>query len=151
MEPIIAKEFIELGLQHDNKEDVIDHLAQLLVKEERINNLETYVDSVMKREAITSTAIGFDVAIPHGKSEAVVTPTIVFGRSDEGIVWNEEGDVVKLVFLLAIPSQDTTNQHLRILAMLSRKLLDEGFIRALKEGHSDQAILGSLESIFSTI
>ena len=61
MEPIIAKEFIELGLQYDNKEDVIDHLAQLLVKEELIDNLETYVDSVMKREAITSTAIGFDV------------------------------------------------------------------------------------------
>ena len=61
MEPIIAKEFIELGLQYDNKEDVIDHLAQLLVKEESIDNLETYVDSVMKREATTSTAIGFDV------------------------------------------------------------------------------------------
>ncbi len=151
MEAIITKEFIDLGMQIDQKEAVINHLSELLVKGRRITDKATYVNAVMEREAMTSTAIGLDVGIPHGKSHAVKSPTIVFGRSESGIVWNEDGEKVKLVFLLAIPEKDAGNRHLKILAKLSRKLLDDEFLQFLKVGDSSEEILGMLEKTFSSI
>lgn len=151
MEAIITKEFIDLGMSMNHKEAVINHLSELLVKGKRIADKRTYINAVMEREAMASTAIGLDVGIPHGKSHTVKSPTIVFGRSEQGIVWNEDGESVKLVFLLAIPEKDTGNRHLKILAKLSRKLLDDEFLRFLKVGDSNDEILRMLENTFSSI
>ena len=115
-----------------------------VLEEGRITNKEIYLDSVLEREKLASTAVGFGVGIPHGKSEVVKTATVVFGRSDKGIKWNEDGETVKLLFLLAIPIEAASNQHLKILAALSRKLMDEDFIGLLKTGKNKADILNAL-------
>jgi fructose-specific phosphotransferase system IIA component len=126
-------------------------MSDQLLLEGRITDKKLYLDSVLEREKLASTAVGFDVGIPHGKSQAVKTATVFFGRSDSGIKWNEEGEEVKLVFLLAIPSEAASNHHLKILAALSRKLMDESFIKLLKTGKSKMDILSSLEETLASV
>lgn len=151
MEAIINSKFIALDIQSTDKETVIGAMSTIMLEEGRITDKDIYIESVMERERLESTAVGFGVGIPHGKSDAVETATVFFGRSDEGIVWNEEGEVVKLVFLLAIPSEAASNQHLRILAALSRKLMDETFIGLLNTGKDKEDILNSLEASLASV
>ena len=151
MKSIINEKFIDLELKHDDKEKIISNMSDLLLREGRLADKDKYMATVLEREKMSSTAVGFGVGIPHGKSDTVNTATVVFGRSDKGIEWNEEGEVVKLVFLLAIPSASASNQHLKILAALSRKLMDETFIDLLMKGSNKGDILSSLEETFATV
>ena len=148
MKAIINANFIDLDLSSNDKEAVIREMAGILLREDRINDEEDYVASVMKRESIESTAIGFEVGIPHGRCNAVNDATVFFGRSKEGIVWNDSGELVNLIFLLAIPEKSESDQHLKILAALARKLMDTEFIEELKSGENKEAILSSLEETF---
>ena len=151
MDAIINEQFIDLELGSRNKETVISFMSEILLREGRITDKDAYIDSVLEREKLASTSVGFDVGIPHGKSDAVKTATVFFGRSDQGINWNEEGEQVKLVFLLAIPSQAASNHHLKILAALSRKLMDETFIKLLNNGKDKLDILNSLEETLASV
>lgn len=151
MDAIISEKFINIDLNNKDKETIINLMSDVFLDEGRITDKKTYVDAVLEREGLESTAVGFGVAIPHGKSDAVKTATVFFGRSDEGIVWNEDGEVVKLIFLLAIPSEAASNQHLKILAALSRKLMDDEFIGLLNTGKNKADILSSLEASLSGV
>lgn len=151
MKPIINEQFIDLELASNDKETVIMSMSERLLAEGRIEDKDVYVESVLEREKLASTAVGFGVGIPHGKSDAVKTATVFFGRSDEGIHWNDEGEKVNLVFLLAIPSEAASDQHLRILAALSRKLIDETFINLLNTETSKLEILCGLEETLAGV
>lgn len=144
MDAIISREFINLKIPAGAKEEILSNMADVLIQNGRINDKQAYLKTVLEREKMTSTAIGFGVGIPHGKSDAVKSATVFFGRCQEGIIWDDEGEIVKLIFLLAVPSVAASNQHLKILAALSRKLMDESFIALLMKGENQEEILASL-------
>lgn len=64
---------IDLNPQISNKEEAIDHLVNLLDQSGKLNDKEIYKESVLNREAQSTTGIGDGVAIPHGQSEGVKT------------------------------------------------------------------------------
>src|SRR5699024_4849458 len=81
--------------------------------------------AVLKREKEGTTGIGMGVAIPHGKSKTVQQPTLVFGKSKGGIEYDSlDGNPVYLMFLIAVP-ENSSDEHLKILSHLSRKLMRE--------------------------
>lgn len=41
--------------------------------------------AILDREEESSTAIGMNIAISHGKSEAVLKPSVVFGMKRSGV------------------------------------------------------------------
>ena len=59
---------IDLNPQVSSKEEAIDHMVDLLDQSGKLNNKEVYKESVLKREAQSTTGIGDGVAIPHGQS-----------------------------------------------------------------------------------
>ena len=64
---------IDLNPQVSNKEEAINHLVDLLDQSGKLNDKEIYKESVLNREAQSTTGIGDGVAIPHGQSEGVKT------------------------------------------------------------------------------
>jgi len=150
MSKIINAELIKLNIDSNNKEEVIKELARLIDKEGRLNSFDGYVEEVLKREELSTTGIGFGVAIPHGKTNAVKVPTVVFGRTESGIEWQAlDEQPVHMVFLLAVPEEATSNVHLKILAALSRKLMNEDFRQSILEIGSKEKLMQALEEIFS--
>lgn len=100
-------------------------MAAKLEKTGYVNDLDTYLAAVMKREDISNTGLGMGVAIPHGKSSVVNKACVAFGRSREGIDYqSDDGEPVYLLFLIAAPDE-ASNEHLKILANISRKLIHE--------------------------
>lgn len=69
-----------------------------------------------------------NIAIPHGKSNAVKKPSVVFGIKQSGVDWKSlDGTDAKLIFMIAVPKESEGNEHLKILQMLSRKLMDDSY------------------------
>ena len=152
MSDIINSNLIKLNIEKNSKEEIIKELACLINDEKRLNIYEDYVQDVLKRENLTTTGIGFGIAIPHGKSAAVKVPSVAVGRIDEGVEWDSlDGNPVKIVFQLAVPEEAASDQHLRILAALSRKLMDEEFIHELFNSTDKEGLLNLLTSVFDKI
>lgn len=138
---LIEKDLIILNLEETNKEDVIKKLAALADAKGRVSDLEAYVKAVLKREEEYSTAVGFGVAIPHGKTDAISKPVLMYGRV-KGIDWKAlDNEPVYNVFMIGVPESDAGNVHLKILAKLSRKLMKEDFREALREASSEDQLI----------
>lgn len=125
---LIGPGTICMDLGASTKEEAIGKLAGMLDSAGKLRSRQDYIRAVLDRESLTTTGVGMGIAIPHGKSAAVREAGIAFGKSDSGIEWASlDGEPVRLVFLLAVPEEAAGTQHLKILARLSRMLMDEGF------------------------
>ncbi len=137
---LINKEMIVLDSELKDKDDVIQYLAEKAMNLGYVSKVDTYVEAVKKREEEFSTAVGYGVSIPHGKSESVKEAFIAFFRSRNGFQWdNSEESKVNLVFLLGVPENKKETLHLKILAQISRKLMDETFREQLMNSDETKA------------
>lgn len=144
MSRLIDEALIRVDLEATSKEEIINQLAELLDVEKRLIDKPGYIKKVMEREEAFPTAIGFRVAIPHGKCNTVKTPSVVFARLRTPIRWSEEEEV-EIVFLLAVPEEEASNRHLEILAQLSRKLMHEDFREKLLQLNTKEEIINLLD------
>ncbi|MGT2784151.1 fructose PTS transporter subunit IIA [Streptococcus merionis] len=152
MVKIISEDSINLSLEGDDKNVVIKNLAKQIYNTGVISDLEIYYQSVLEREEMVSTGIGFNIAIPHGKSSAVNTCAVGFARLVNDLDWQSlDGEPVKMIFLLAIPEECAGNEHLKIIAALSRQLIHEEFRQKLENLMDKKSIAelinGSLKHI----
>ena len=117
-----------------------------------ITDVDEYVAAVLKREAEVPTTVGFNVSIPHGKSQAVITPFITFMKTESAFVWDEiSKDEAQLIFMIGVPMDQKDTLHLRILAQISRKLIDEKFRESLLNAESVEEAYQLLKSIEDNI
>lgn len=116
-----------------NKDDIIQFISKNAKAIGYIHNENTFYDAVMKRESEIPTAIGYDIAIPHGKTNDVVQPFIAFFRAKKKFKWTEGyDDDVQLIFQIGIPESGNEKLHLKFISEVSKKLLDENFRKKLK-------------------
>lgn len=142
---VINEELVDLAIDADSKMTAINVLADRINQAGRLHDHAGYVESVVEREKLTTTGIGFGIAIPHGKSPHVKETTVAFGRLNNKVDWQSlDGENVGLVFLLAVPEECQGDQHLRIIAGLSRKLVHQEFRDTLQQASSDQEIVNLL-------
>lgn len=144
---VIQPTTIDLDLQDiHNKDDVIVSLAERLDKAGLLVDKDVYIQSVYEREDMGSTYMGFEIAIPHGKSPGVREAGIAFGRSDEGFEYISQGDkaTVRLVFLLAIPDRTSPDAYMAVLAKLARLLVHEEFREALMQAINYDDVLAAI-------
>ena len=92
-----------------------------------LNDKEEYLEAVHRREEEFSTAVGFGVAIPHGKTDAVKESFIAFLKSEDPVLWGKDKLPSQLIFLIGVPDREKSVTHLKYLAQISRHLMDEDF------------------------
>ncbi|MFJ1447882.1 fructose-specific PTS transporter subunit EIIC [Bacillus halotolerans] len=125
---IMSIDLIEPTLSGETRDDIIDEMIQKLSRTGMLHSESGFKQAIMNREQEGTTAIGMNIAIPHGKSDAVKKPSVVFGIKRSGIDWNSlDGSEAKLIFMIAVPKDSGGNQHLKLLQMLSRKLMDDSY------------------------
>lgn len=125
------------------KEAAIREMAGLLAASGAVTDVDGLVAAALAREELGTTGLGEEIAIPHAKTDAVSEPVVGFARSEEGIEWGAlDGTKARLIFMIAVPGAAAGDEHLRILAMLSRKLMDPEFRERLlsAEGEADALV-----------
>ena len=104
MESLIEKECIIFNIDENEKNKVIKQMVEKLKETNKIDDIENFYKDVLDREALSPTAIGYDIGLPHGKSDSVITPAICFGVLNNPVTWNAEtNEVAKIVILIAVP------------------------------------------------
>lgn len=122
---IINENLIDLHAHYTDKKDAISKLIALAKQDGRINDTVVYFDAVMHREAEASTSLGYSVAIPHSQCDEVCEPFVAMARCEEEMLWNDK--MVRLIFLIGVPKSSQDNLHLKILANLSKHLIEDEF------------------------
>ncbi len=144
---IIKKEYMNLALKAQSKNEVIEELANLLDQAGVVEDIEKLIHDIKIRESLSTTGIGFKIAIPHAKSKYIKEPAIAFGKSKQGIDYDSmDGLDAKLFFLICMPEQGG-NMHLKALAKLSRNLIHESFRNALENATTKEEVLEVLKDI----
>ncbi|MCX4778769.1 fructose-specific PTS transporter subunit EIIC [Streptomyces sp. NBC_01264] len=144
----LTEQTVKTELSSGSKEAAIREMAEMLATTGNVTDVDELVRVALAREAQGTTGLGESIAIPHAKTDAVSRPTVGFARSDEGIEWGAlDGTKARLVFMISVPEAAAGDEHLRILALLSRKLMDTGFRERLQAAPGKAAILDVLREI----
>ncbi|WP_425357079.1 fructose-specific PTS transporter subunit EIIC [Streptomyces inhibens] len=144
----LTEQTVKTQLAADEKEAAIREMAELVAGTGKVADVAELVRVALAREAQGTTGLGEEIAIPHAKTDAVTAPVVGFARSADGIDWGSlDGTLAKLVFMIAVPEAAAGDEHLRILALLSRKLMDTDFRARLQGAEDKAAILRALGEI----
>ncbi|MPW25669.1 PRD domain-containing protein [Alkalibaculum sp. M08DMB] len=114
---IFSKDLIYTNCVYKDKKDLIKNIGQNLLDKGYIK--KSFIQTAIKREQITSTAVGKGVAIPHGKESLVITPVIAVAILQNPIDWGDE--LVDIVFFLALQfenAQDTKSFFKKFYSLL---------------------------------
>lgn len=144
----LTSQTVKVELRAEDKESAIREMSELLARTGKVADVDELVATALRREAQGTTGLGEEIAIPHAKTDAVAAPVVGFARSAEGVEWGSlDGTKARLVFMIAVPEAAAGDEHLRILALLSRKLMDAGFRERLLTASDESAVLGVLGAV----
>lgn len=128
-----------INLKANTKEDAIKELASSL--QDNVTDLGSFVNDVFAREAQASTGIGDNIGMPHAKSKYVKFPAVVLATKPEGLEFDSiDEEPVNLLVMLAVP-ENSSNEHLKLIAQISKLLLKPGLKDALLEASTPEEVL----------
>lgn len=139
---LIKQHGIISSLKAKSKKQVLQDLAARAAEETGLDQREIF-ETLLQRERLGSTGVGYGIAIPHGKLEKLDKIVSLFARLDKPIDFDSIDDQpVDLVFLLLAP-ESAGADHLKALARISRLLREPASIEKLR-GSKDEAALYSV-------
>lgn len=141
---LVTPHQVVLNLDTTDRTAAIRTLAETLVRDDRLADLEAFLADVQRREEQMATGLPGGIAIPHSRSRHVNAPSIVFGRSDAGIDWGAADGPARLIFLIAVPEGGASDQ-LAVLAQLARRLAKPSLREQLLTMTDAEAIAGLLD------
>lgn len=137
---LMRKDLMILDLEASSKEGVLEEMINQLVTEGSVSDSAAFKEAILAREASMSTGIGNEIAMPHAKSAAVDRSSVVFAKKAEGIDFESlDGQPAKLFFMIAAEG-GAADTHLQVLASLSKLLLNEPFVHALKAARTPEEV-----------
>ena len=143
----INKNLIEMNLKSEDKDSVIKEMIEIMAENEIITDKKEVIKKAMEREEKGTTGVGKGVAIPHVKSDAVKKPAVAFGRSDVGIDYGSMDEKPSRLFFLITVPEESHDEHLKLLAQLSRNLVHDDFRDNLLTAKNAEEVMNILENI----
>ncbi|WP_449622493.1 BglG family transcription antiterminator [Robertmurraya sp. Marseille-Q9965] len=108
----ILKEFLQEDLilikkEMTNQDEIMEELSQLLHEKGYVNT--EYLEDAKEREILASTAIGAEIAIPHGHPKNVLKQGVALAILKHPVLWKNQ--FVSIVCMLAI--KDTKDENIK--------------------------------------
>ena len=140
-------QLVELDLDSSatTKDAAVDRLVAVAAAAGRASDPAQLRSDVAAREELLPTGIEGGIGIPHARSTGIDEPTVVFGRSTNGIDWGAADGPAHLVFLIAVP-EGAGDEHLQILASLSRSLMKSEFRDTLLKATDPQVVVDTINA-----
>ncbi len=129
--PVTTANLVVINSASTTKDEVIRELAELLVAEGRVTDIDSYLVDVAKREEVMATGIQGGIGIPHARSASVTAPSVAVATSEKGVPFGAPDGPAHLIFLIAAPV-GADDSHLQILAAIARRVMRDEFRDALR-------------------
>lgn len=141
------EELIENGLFYDtshieNVESAIRWVNQKLVEYQVVD--ERYLESMLEREKISSTAIK-GLAVPHGRSEFVRKNQMLVVKTKKILSWGNH--LVEWIFLLTL-TEDTMKKNPTLFNQFYRTIVKKRFYIALQKNKDMKDLENNFKQIF---
>lgn len=149
---IFSTETIILQLDAKDKQDALTKLAKRIENAGYLHAgcFDNFMLSLIKRENEFSTAVGYNYAIPHGKSDAVATPAVAFAHLTQPILWDEEEeDWAENLFMIAVPAASAGDEHITILTRLATAIIDDEFRERIEQAKSEKEVIDIMNKFSS--
>ena len=140
---LVAPEAIVPALKVSSKKQALQDLAARAAALTGQNERAIF-EVLLQREKLGTTAVGYGVAIPHGKLPKLTKMFGMFARLDRAIDFEAlDGQPVDLVFLLLAP-EGAGADHLKALARVARLLRDQDTANKLRAARDAEALYAVL-------
>ena len=136
---MLSDEFIIFEKKAKNRKDVLKRACQLLINKGIVQS--EFARDVLEREKVEATAVGCNIAIPHGKPEHVNRCQILVIRLDKPIEWGER--MADMIFLLAI-NFDSVNTTKAFFHDFTKLLNENGATDRLREAASPHELCAAI-------
>jgi PTS system nitrogen regulatory IIA component len=141
---LIQRDMVVPHLKGRTKPQILKELAASLATQRPGLDEAQVARVLIEREELASTAIGEGVAIPHGKLPGVSEIVACLGRVKGGVDFDSmDGQPTYLFFVLVAP-ENSTGQHLKALARISRLFKDSEFRERLLEAADAESMYATL-------
>jgi PTS system nitrogen regulatory IIA component len=140
---LVAPEAIMPALKVISKKQALQEMAARAAVITGQNERAIF-EVLLQREKLGTTAVGYGVAIPHGKLPKLDKIFGLFARLERGIDFEAmDGQPVDLLLLLLAP-EGAGADHLKALARAARLLRDQDTANKLRAARDAQAIYALL-------
>lgn len=149
---MIKKEMILIDEDITSRQEAINRIVDLAVDLDIVANKKEFIEAVYHREDEVPTSIGYNVAIPHGKSDAVKEVFVAYLRTANEFIWDERNmEKVNSIFLMGLSKTGGERDHLIFLSQISKNLMNEEFREALQNCKTREEAFELLETINESV
>lgn len=138
---MINTDQIFLDEQFASKEEVFQFLADQAAALGIADASAPVLAALQQRESEGTTGMMDGFAIPHAKSGAIRTPSIMIATFEKGIDWDSlDGQPVLYAIALFIPDGEAGTTHLKVLSQVARMLMKQQFKEDFKAAKTPQEL-----------
>jgi len=113
---------IKLRVQIADKKSLFEVMVEDFYQQGIITDKKGFLKTIIDREKIMSTGIGFGLGIPHGRHKSVNELKISVYILENGIEFEALDSLpVNIVFMVAIPIK-SNNEYMKVLNLVSKTL-----------------------------
>lgn len=144
---LLGEASVAVPLQARTRDSVLRELVSLAEQSWQVYDAQALLEALRTREELGSTALESGVAFPHPRRplpNALGESVLAFGRTASPIPFGEPHGALTDVFFLVACRDDRT--HLKVLARLSRMMLQPGFLDELRSAETASEAFHLLES-----
>lgn len=137
---------ILLHVQSTKRTAALNEIAHGLEGHPDVANYRGFYDELLARDRLDTTSLGNGVALPHARTEHVKKIVMAVGRSDAGVAFEPNGEIVKLFFVLGTP-KTKPGDYLAVVSTLCKLLRDPSDRTALLNAPTPEAFITTLATI----
>jgi PTS system nitrogen regulatory IIA component len=146
--PLVTPDTTLLDLSFSSKKKLFEHAGELFARTHALKAGDVF-SSLFERERLGSTALGYGIAIPHGRIKGLKDACGAFYRLKTPLEFDApDNQPVSLCFVLLVP-KDANERHLQILGELAQLFGDDA-MRARLLAAADAAELLALVGAWSS-
>ena len=123
-----------------SKKRALEELSELIAQDQTQLSSTDIFDSLISRERLGATGVGYGIAIPHGRIKNCQQTTGAFIHLNEGVDFDAiDNKPVDMLFALVVP-EESTDEHLQVLSLLASMFNDESFRDKLRQAQNKEDI-----------
>lgn len=124
---------VVLNLSVADKKVLVERLVDALIAAGQLasGHRDAIIQAVMRREAVSSTVLPGGIGFPHTRTELLDQPCAAVGISAKGLLLDAPDDQPTHIIVLLLSPAANGCQHIRFMASLSRRLMDQKVLRKL--------------------
>ncbi|MBI4056886.1 MAG: DUF21 domain-containing protein [Elusimicrobia bacterium] len=150
LKDVLVEKAILLDFRPSDKAKAIQQLLQLLHQVHPFD-LNTAWEIIWKRERGLTSAVGHEVAFPHGRLPSLEKPLLAIGRVSAGLEFQApDNKLVKFIFLFLTPAKEPLLQ-LRILSKLAHLASNEAMLAKLLKAPTPLKLIETIRAFDQTV